>query len=105
MCVFLVLLIVYLIIFTSRSIARNVNVSEETLKSAAKTTKIVLDHPKELKLAKMISRFQEIIINVIEDLSLHSLCEYLYELSVVFSEFYDSCYIITKESGKKLFSL
>ncbi|GFR13545.1 arginine--tRNA ligase, cytoplasmic [Trichonephila clavata] len=83
-----------------RSIARNANVSESTLKEAAKTTKIVVTHTKELKLAKILSRFQEIIINVIEDLSLHTLCDYLYELSVTFSEFYDNCYIISKESGE-----
>ncbi|XP_042901698.1 arginine--tRNA ligase, cytoplasmic [Parasteatoda tepidariorum] len=83
-----------------KSIARNVNVSEEAIKNALKTTEISLDHAKELKLAKMISRFPEIIINVIEDLSLHSLCEYLYELSVVFSEFYKDCYVIAKETGE-----
>ncbi|GIY05979.1 arginine--tRNA ligase, cytoplasmic [Caerostris extrusa] len=44
--------------------------------------------------------FQEILINVIEELSLHTLCDYLYELSVTFSEFYDNCYIISKESGE-----
>lgn len=49
----------------------------------------------------MISRFQEIIITVLEDLSLHTLCDYLYELSVVFSEFYDSCYIIEKDKNGK----
>ncbi|XP_035215065.1 arginine--tRNA ligase, cytoplasmic-like isoform X1 [Stegodyphus dumicola] len=80
-----------------KSIARNVNVDEETLKNSARTTKIELEHPKELKLAKMVIRFQEIIVNVIEDLSLHTLCDYLYELSVVFSEFYDNCYIISKD--------
>ncbi|KAG8187620.1 hypothetical protein JTE90_027030 [Oedothorax gibbosus] len=81
-----------------RSIARNVNVDESTLTEAKKNVKIVLDHPKELKLAKIISRFQEVLITVIEDLSLHTLCDYLYELSVTFSEFYDNCYIIVKEA-------
>ncbi|CAL1263404.1 unnamed protein product [Larinioides sclopetarius] len=81
-----------------RSIARNVDISEATLKEAAKSTIVELAHNKELKLAKILSRFQEIIINVIEDLSLHTLCDYLYELSVTFSEFYDNCYIISKES-------
>lgn len=77
------------------------NVDQETLKNAAKTTEISLEHPKELKLAKIIARFQEIIINVLEDLSLHTLCDYLYELSVVFSEFYDNCYIIEKDKSGK----
>lgn len=53
----------------------------------------------------MISRFQEIIITVLEDLSLHTLCDYLYELSVVFSEFYDSCYIIEKDKNGKYSNL
>lgn len=84
-----------------RSIARNINVDEEILKNAAKTTEISLEHPKEIKLAKIIARFQEIIINVLDDLSLHTLCDYLYELSVVFSEFYDNCYIIEKDKAGK----
>lgn len=88
-----------------RSIARNVNVDEETLKNAAKNTEIKLEHPKELKLAKIIARFQEIIINVLEDLSLHTLCDYLYELSVVFSEFYDNCYIIEKDKNGEIKSI
>lgn len=85
-----------------RSIARNVNVDEATIKEAAKTTKIILEHPKELKLAKIIARFQEMIINVIEDISLHTLCDYIYELSVVFSEFYDNCYIIEKDKSGEI---
>lgn len=96
---------VYLYYKIFRSIARNANIDEETIKNASKTTEIKLEHPKELKLSKMISRFQEIIITVLEDLSLHTLCDYLYELSVVFSEFYDSCYIIEKDKNGKYSNL
>nr|XP_022324296.1 arginine--tRNA ligase, cytoplasmic-like [Crassostrea virginica] len=80
-----------------RSIARNSNISQEDLKQAAFNTEIVLEHPKECKLAKCILRFPEVILSCLDDLLLHTLCEYLYELSNTFTEFYDSCYCIEKD--------
>lgn len=32
-----------------------------------------------------------------DDLLLHSLCDYLYELATTFTEFYDSCYCVEKD--------
>lgn len=32
-----------------------------------------------------------------EDLLLHTLCDYLYELATTFTEFYDSCYCVEKD--------
>ncbi|XP_076118257.1 arginine--tRNA ligase, cytoplasmic-like [Mytilus galloprovincialis] len=80
-----------------RSIARNANVSQQKLKEAAIKDKIQLDHEKEWKLAKCLLRFPEIILKCLDDLMLHTLCEYLYETSNTFTEFYDVCYCIEKD--------
>ncbi|CAC5408946.1 RARS [Mytilus coruscus] len=87
-----------------RSIARNANVSQQKLKEAAIKEKIVLDQEKEWKLAKCLLRFPEVILKCLDDLMLHTLCEYLYETSNTFTEFYDSCYCIEKDrqTGKIL---
>lgn len=57
-----------------------------------------LDHERELKLAKFLLRFPDIILQCIDDLLFHLLCNYLYELSSVFTEFYETCYCIEKNS-------
>uniref|UniRef100_A0ABM5FLU8 Arginine--tRNA ligase, cytoplasmic n=1 Tax=Pogona vitticeps TaxID=103695 RepID=A0ABM5FLU8_9SAUR len=80
-----------------RSIARLANIDEETLKKAARTTGIILDHEKEWKLGKCILRFPEVIQKILDDLLLHALCDYLYELATTFTEFYDNCYCVEKD--------
>ncbi|XP_041122662.1 arginine--tRNA ligase, cytoplasmic [Polyodon spathula] len=80
-----------------RSIARVANIDEASLRRAAGTTEMVLDHEKEWKLGKCILRFPEILQKIMEDLLLHTLCDYLYELATTFTEFYDSCYCVEKD--------
>lgn len=80
-----------------RSISRVANISEEALRKAAETTEVLLDHDKEWKLGKCILRFPEVLQKVLEDLLLHTLCDYLYELATTFTEFYDSCYCVEKD--------
>lgn len=78
-----------------RSIARNVGVSTDILKGE----EVPVEHPKERKLAKMLLRFPEVISMMLEELHLHPLCDYLFELSQAFSEFYDTCYCIEKDKA------
>lgn len=80
-----------------RSIARLANIQEAALRKAAETCEIVLDHEKEWKLGKCILRFPEILQKILDDLLLHTLCDYLYELATTFTEFYDSCYCVEKD--------
>lgn len=80
-----------------KSIARNAGVAQEALKEYVQLNDIVLDDPKEWKLAKFILKFPEVIFKVYNDLLLHSICDYIYELSAIFNEFYDSCYCIQKD--------
>nr|XP_056718380.1 arginine--tRNA ligase, cytoplasmic [Euleptes europaea] len=80
-----------------RSIARLANIVEGTLQKVARTTEIILDHEKEWKLGKCILRFPEILQKILDDLLLHTLCDYLYELATTFTEFYDNCYCVEKD--------
>lgn len=80
-----------------RSIARLANVEEAALRRAAETTEVLLEHEKEWKLGKCILRFPEILQKILDDLLLHTLCDFLYELATTFTEFYDSCYCVEKD--------
>ncbi|XP_016069501.1 PREDICTED: arginine--tRNA ligase, cytoplasmic [Miniopterus natalensis] len=87
-----------------RSIARLASIDEEMLQKAARETEIILDHEKEWKLGRCILRFPEILQKILDDLFLHMLCDYIYELATTFTEFYDSCYCVEKDrqTGKVL---
>ncbi|CAN7940534.1 unnamed protein product [Ixodes pacificus] len=78
-----------------RSIARNVGMSVDALKDE----EVPVEHPKERKLAKTLLRFPEVISTMLEELHVHPLCDYLFELSQTFSEFYDNCYCIEKDKA------
>lgn len=80
-----------------RSIARLANIDEAALRLAAETTEVRLDHEKEWKLGKCILRFPEILAKITDDLLLHTLCDFLYELATTFTEFYDCCYCVEKD--------
>lgn len=92
---------VYLLYAYTRicSIARNANFSQEKIKELAKTTEISLNHEKEWKLGKILLKFPDVLGKITQDLCMHHLCEYVYEISTVFTEFYDSCYCIEKDSS------
>lgn len=80
-----------------RSIARLANVDEAALRRAAETTEVRLEHEREWKLGKCILRFPEILGKIADDLLLHTLCDFLYELATTFTEFYDCCYCVEKD--------
>lgn len=79
------------------SITRSVSLtSSDILKSQEKVS---LEHEKELKLAKLLLKFSDVIIKIAEDLFLHSLCEFMYEVATAFSEFYDNCYCVERNKS------
>lgn len=88
-----------------RSIARTAQVSIDKLISEAETTGFKFDHETEWKLAKVLLRFPEIILKVSSDLYLHSLCEYLYEISSAFTDFYDKCFCVEKDKEGKIIKI
>lgn len=89
-----------------KSIARNCG--EEFLKKYpeyVKMEKIMLDHEKEWKLAKMLLKYPDIILKTANDFLFHALCEFLYDLCGAFTEFYDKCYCIKKDKQGKIIEL
>ena len=85
--------------FYDRSILRTSKVSDEELDNHTKSNKIVLEHPTELKLSKHLTRFPEVLTKILDDLLLHSLCEYLYELACKLTDFYEVCYCVEKDKA------
>lgn len=85
-----------------RSIARTAQVSFENLLDELEKSGFKLTHEAEWKLGKVLLRFPEVILKVAGDLFLHSLCEYLYEISSCFTEFYDKCYCVEKDKEGKI---
>jgi len=83
------------------SIARSVNLTSEAILKDMETNKtsVSLEHEKELKLAKLLLRFSEVIVKTADDLLLHTLCEFMYEVATAFSEFYDNCYCVEKDKS------
>lgn len=82
-----------------RSIARTANITQEELRKCAQDTPLSLEHEKEWKLAKVLLKFPDVILSISQDLYLHPLCEYCYEISCAFTEFYDKCYCVEKDQA------
>ena len=85
-----------------RSIARTANVTAEQIKAAVENTKISLDHEKEWKLAKVLLKFPDVLTKITQDFQLHQLCEFCYEISCAFTEFYDNCYCVEKNKSGEI---
>lgn len=85
-----------------RSIARTAKVTQDELQKCARDIPISLEHEKEWKLAKVLLKFPDIVLEISEDMYLHPLCEYCYEISCAFSEFYDKCYCVEKNQAGEI---
>lgn len=55
--------------------------------------------PQEIKLATHVVRFAETINIFVGDLLPHRLCDYLYELCGVYTEYYDKCYCVERDAA------
>lgn len=85
-----------------RSIARTANFSPDQIRKAAETTPLSLEHEKEWKLAKVLLKFPDVLSKITKDLCIHPLCEYCYEISCTFTEFYDKCYCVEKNQAGEI---
>lgn len=85
-----------------RSIARSANLSPEKLQEMVQNTPVSLEHEKEWKLAKVLIKFSDVLIKITKDLCLNQLCEYCYEVSCAFTEFYDNCYCVEKNKNGEI---
>merc|ERR1712098_215166 len=84
-----------------RSIARTAQVTEEQLKEARKEG-LKLDHEKEIKLGKLLLRISEVLARISEDLLLHPIADFMYEVANTFTEFYENCYCVEKDKEGKI---
>lgn len=80
-----------------RSIKRTANIEREKVLEEAQKGPLILTEPSEFKLAKTILKFPDVLMLVLETLRLHFLCDFMYEMATVFSEFYSECYCIEKD--------
>lgn len=80
-----------------RSIARKAEVSRESLLAEASKGPVELSHEREWNLARTLMKLPDVLVRITDDLYIHPLCEYLYEVSTVFTEFYDVCYCVEKD--------
>lgn len=86
-----------------KSIARNCGGDYvNNIQNVLKSNKIALEHEKEWKLAKVLLKFPDVICKITKDLCLHHLCEYVYDVSTTFTEFYDTCYCIEKNKSGEI---
>lgn len=58
---------------------------------------VTLQEPTELALAKHILRLDETLESTIQDLMPNRICEYLFELSQKFNQFYESCPVLNAD--------
>lgn len=84
-----------------KSIARTCGESYK-LSDAIRDVELKFGHEKEWNLAKTLIKFPDVLNDICKDLLLHRLCEYVYEVSGAFSEFYSNCYCIEKDKEGKI---
>ncbi|MDB9528125.1 arginine--tRNA ligase [Oscillatoria sp. CS-180] len=81
-----------------QGISRKGNIDFQTLDDDAP---IQLEDDSELTLAKHVLQLDEVIAAVAEDLYPNRLCQYLFELSQKFNQFYDRCSVLQAEEPQR----
>ncbi|KAE9553127.1 hypothetical protein FO519_003644 [Halicephalobus sp. NKZ332] len=84
-----------------RAIGRNAKVSRETLLEHIKKNNglVKVEHPAEVKLAKQVLRFSDVLLTVLDTLLIHTICDYVYNLSTTFTDFYSACRVVSQKEG------
>jgi arginyl-tRNA synthetase len=77
-----------------KGIGREGGIDLDKLEAEAK---VILNEPTELELAKQLLRMEDALNSVIEDFLPNRVCEYLFELSQKFNQFYESCPVLTAD--------
>lgn len=84
--------------FFFSSIARTAGVDYEKLKEMTRTMDLNFEiEERELKLAKCIIKYADVLTRVIDELLMHGLCDFMYQLATTFTDFYDRCYCVEKD--------
>jgi arginyl-tRNA synthetase len=82
-----------------QSIGRKGDIDFEQLRTS---TQVSLKEDQEVTLAKHLLQVSEVIKEVEQELLPNRLCQYLYELSEKFSQFYDQCPVLKAEESVRL---
>ncbi|CAF3689512.1 unnamed protein product [Rotaria sp. Silwood1] len=81
-----------------RSIARTAGVDHAVLIAMIHDIDLNFEiEERELKLAKCIIKYSDVFTRVLDELLMHGLCEYMYQLATTFTDFYDRCYCVEKD--------
>ena len=80
------------------SIYRKLNLSQNDIDELVKTKKIEIKEKSEKNLVNHLLLFNDVIDEVLKDLALNLLCDYVYGIATKFSEFYESCKIQGNDS-------
>ena len=80
------------------SIYRKSNLSQEDIDKLAQTEKITRTEKAEKSLVLHLLRFNDVIDDLLKDLAINLLCEYVFGIAVKFGEFYESCKIVGNNS-------
>ncbi len=80
------------------SIYRKNNISEKDIQSLIENEKIVITHKDEKKLLVQLLKFNDVIDDVLKDLALNLLCDYVYGIATNFAVFYENCKVIGNNS-------
>lgn len=78
----------------TQSISRKGNINYEKL---GENVKIILKEEAEFTLAKHLLQLDEVIVEVEQELLPNRLCEYLYQLSEKFNQFFENCPVLKSE--------
>lgn len=81
-----------------RSIGRKANVDRSKVVELANQGSIDISEAAEFKLAKTVLKFGDVVLTCLETLKIHFLCEFLYEMATVFSEFYKDHKVVEQDS-------
>lgn len=82
------------------SLEKKLGLNIEKINEIIANEKIVISHDKERALLVSILKFSDVIDEVVSDLALNKLADYLYLVCVKFSEFFDDCRIKDSEYEK-----
>ena len=80
------------------SIYRKLNLSQSDIDELVKTKKIEIKEKAEKNLVNHLLLFNDVIDEVLKDLALNLLCDYVYGIATKFSEFYEACKIQGNDS-------
>ena len=75
--------------------------AEAELLASLQASDIELEEEQELLLARHLLKLSDVLREVERDLLPSRLCEYIFELSGKFNQFYESCPVLTAETAER----